>query len=481
MLVVATGFVAFESEILVGSLEPALESLGLSKFFVGLIIVPIIGNAAEHASAVTFALRNQVDMTLEIAIGSSTQIALFVAPLLVFVSLLVGHPMDFIFSTFEVAAVGMATLIVALISSDGKSNWLEGLQLTGAYVIMAISFFFVRYARLDVGRVRDDRRASSSCCSSPSSARSSSGRSTSRPSFARLGQDYHFPQVRIDATVHQDGSMSVVERRTFDFSGSFSFAYFTLQHRLRRRRHRLLDPRREQREYPAARPRRAGVLDSNYSTDRGHALEFKATWYFDAQDEVRTFTIPLHPGCAVRAARDRAYLNWQAIGTGWEKMTRPRDVTLHLPGARAGHAPVRARPTVRCAPGSEPLAGAARRPCRSSRARCRRSRTVRCRGRTACRTPSTVVGWRSATSQPVRVLRAGRAVPGRVRARILGPNASPVVGPEAPATVTTAEEVLAIERRLADEANAAAVAERLCSTSSGRSWAWSLVPVLIGT
>jgi Ca2+:H+ antiporter len=144
MLVAATGFVAFQSEILVGSLEPALESLGLSKFFVGLIVVPIIGNAAEHASAVTFAIRNQVDVTLEIAIGSSTQIALFVAPLLVFVSLLVGNPMDFIFSTFEVAAVGMATLIVALISNDGKSNWLEGLQLVGAYVIMAISFFFVR-------------------------------------------------------------------------------------------------------------------------------------------------------------------------------------------------------------------------------------------------------------------------------------------------------------------------------------------------
>jgi Ca2+:H+ antiporter len=144
MLLFATALVAWEAEILVGALEPALEGLGLSKFFVGLIIVPIIGNAAEHASAVTFAMRNQVDVTLEIAIGSSTQIALFVAPLLVFISLLVGHPMDFVFSTFEIAAVGLAALIVSQISNDGKSNWLEGLQLTGAYAIMAISFFFVR-------------------------------------------------------------------------------------------------------------------------------------------------------------------------------------------------------------------------------------------------------------------------------------------------------------------------------------------------
>jgi Ca2+:H+ antiporter len=144
MLVLSTGLVALESEVLVGALGPALEDLGLSKFFVGLIVIPIIGNAAEHASAVTFAMRNHVDVTLEIAIGSSTQIALFVAPLLVLISLLVGHPMDFVFSTFEIAAVGMATLIVSLLANDGKSNWLEGLQLTGAYVIMAISFFFVR-------------------------------------------------------------------------------------------------------------------------------------------------------------------------------------------------------------------------------------------------------------------------------------------------------------------------------------------------
>jgi Ca2+:H+ antiporter len=143
MLLVATAFVALEAEFLVSSLEPALEDLGLSEFFVGLIVIPIIGNAAEHSSAIMFALRNKVDVTLEIAIGSSTQIALFVAPALVFISLFVSHPMDFVFSTFEVAAVALSTVLVFMISSDGRSNWLEGAQLTGAYAIMAISFFFV--------------------------------------------------------------------------------------------------------------------------------------------------------------------------------------------------------------------------------------------------------------------------------------------------------------------------------------------------
>jgi Ca2+:H+ antiporter len=143
VLLVSTAFVALESELLVGSLEPALEDLGLSKLFVGLILIPIIGNAAEHGAAVKFAMQDKVDITLEIAIGSSTQIALFVAPALVFISLAVGHPMDFIFSPFEIAAVALSTVLVFMISSDGRSNWLEGAQLTGAYVIMAISFFFV--------------------------------------------------------------------------------------------------------------------------------------------------------------------------------------------------------------------------------------------------------------------------------------------------------------------------------------------------
>jgi Ca2+:H+ antiporter len=143
VLLAATAVVALTAEFLVGSLGPAIEDLGLSELFVGLIVIPIIGNAAEHSSAILFAMRNKVDITLEIAIGSSTQIALFVAPALVFISLLVGHPMDFVFSTFEVAAVALSTILVFMISSDGRSNWLEGAQLTGAYVIMAISFYFV--------------------------------------------------------------------------------------------------------------------------------------------------------------------------------------------------------------------------------------------------------------------------------------------------------------------------------------------------
>ncbi len=144
LLLLVTVLVALEAEFLVSSLEPAIDSLGLSELFVGLILIPIIGNAAEHSSAVLFALRDKVDITLEIAIGSSTQIALFVAPVLVFISLALGHPMDFVFSTFEVAAVGLSALLVSLISGDGRSNWLEGAQLMGAYVIMAISFFYVQ-------------------------------------------------------------------------------------------------------------------------------------------------------------------------------------------------------------------------------------------------------------------------------------------------------------------------------------------------
>ena len=144
VLIAAAGLVGLESELLVGALEPAVESWGLSKLFVGLILVPIIGNAAEHSSAIKFARDDNMDVALEIAVGSSTQIALLVAPLLVFVSLIAGHPMDFVFTTFEIAAVGLSTVVALFISQDGRSNWLEGLQLVGAYAIMAVSFFFLR-------------------------------------------------------------------------------------------------------------------------------------------------------------------------------------------------------------------------------------------------------------------------------------------------------------------------------------------------
>ncbi len=143
LLVLTAGFIALESQLLVTALEPAVGAMGLSRFFVGFILIPIVGNAAEHSSAVRFALQDKLDITLEIAIGSSTQIALFVAPALVFISLAVRHPMDFVFTTFEVAAVGLSTLILAFISHDGRSNWLEGAQLMAAYLIIAASSFFI--------------------------------------------------------------------------------------------------------------------------------------------------------------------------------------------------------------------------------------------------------------------------------------------------------------------------------------------------
>jgi len=143
VLVVAALLVGLESEFLVSSLDPTIKQLGIPAAFVGLIIIPIIGNAAEHASAVLFALKDRVDVTLEIAVGSSTQIAMFVAPALVFISLAMGRPMDFIFTGFEVAIVALATFIFTVISFDGRSNWLEGAQLTGLYVVVAVAAFFV--------------------------------------------------------------------------------------------------------------------------------------------------------------------------------------------------------------------------------------------------------------------------------------------------------------------------------------------------
>jgi Ca2+:H+ antiporter len=143
LLAVTAGGTAVLSDFLVQSLQPAVNALGLSKPFVGLILVPVVGNAAEHAGAIRLAMRDQMDVSIEIAVGSSTQIALFVAPFLVFFSLVVGKPLDFFFSGFEIAAVGFSTAIVALISRDGRSDWLEGAQLLAAYAIIALSFFFV--------------------------------------------------------------------------------------------------------------------------------------------------------------------------------------------------------------------------------------------------------------------------------------------------------------------------------------------------
>jgi Ca2+:H+ antiporter len=143
VLLSAALLVGLESELLVSALNPALQTLKISPIFVGLILIPVIGNAAEHASAVFFAIRDKIDVTLEIAVGSSTQVALFVAPLMVFISLLMGRPIDFVFTGFEIGAVFVATLIIAVISRDGHSNWLEGLQLISVYVIVALAAFFL--------------------------------------------------------------------------------------------------------------------------------------------------------------------------------------------------------------------------------------------------------------------------------------------------------------------------------------------------
>jgi Ca2+:H+ antiporter len=143
-LLVATGLIAWMSELLVGAVEEASHALGLTEVFVGVIVVAVIGNAAEHSTAVLVAMKNKMDLALNIAIGSSLQIALFVAPLLVFLSYLMPHgPMDLRFSPFEVLAVGISVAVVNLVSQDGESNWLEGAMLIAVYLVIGIAFFFL--------------------------------------------------------------------------------------------------------------------------------------------------------------------------------------------------------------------------------------------------------------------------------------------------------------------------------------------------
>jgi len=142
VLVAAALGVAAMSETLVASLEEAVHVLGWSELFVGVILIPVIGNAAEHLTAVTVAMKNKMDLSIGIAIGSSTQIALFVAPLLVFVSLFFAQRMNLLFNPFELVAIGLAVFIVNLLALDGESNWYEGVQLLLAYAIIAIAFFF---------------------------------------------------------------------------------------------------------------------------------------------------------------------------------------------------------------------------------------------------------------------------------------------------------------------------------------------------
>jgi len=143
VLAVSAILVAWLSEVLVSAVEPVVEAMGITEFFLGVILIPLVGNVAEHLVAAQMAWKNHMDLSLGICFGSSMQIALFVAPLLVFVSLAMGHPLTLIFNEFELLALGAAVGIAALISLDGESNWLEGAQLLAVYLIVALAFFFL--------------------------------------------------------------------------------------------------------------------------------------------------------------------------------------------------------------------------------------------------------------------------------------------------------------------------------------------------
>lgn len=132
------------SEILVGSVEQAAEAMGMSKVFVGIIVVAIFGNAAEHSTAILMAMRNRMDLSLGIAIGSSIQIALFVAPLLVILSYAIAPtPMDLVFTRGDLIAVIFATFVLSQAVADGSSTWFKGVQLLAVYAIIGIAFYFV--------------------------------------------------------------------------------------------------------------------------------------------------------------------------------------------------------------------------------------------------------------------------------------------------------------------------------------------------
>lgn len=143
VLLLATAAVAVVAEILVGSVEAAAHELGMSRVFVGVIVVAIIGNAAEHSTAVLVAMKNKMDLAVNIAVGSGIQIALFVAPVLVFASMLTGNeqPLDLHFTPMEIVAVTISIAVLALVAQDGESHWLEGVMLLAVYAILALAFY----------------------------------------------------------------------------------------------------------------------------------------------------------------------------------------------------------------------------------------------------------------------------------------------------------------------------------------------------
>ncbi len=143
VLALGTLLTTIQAEILVGALEPALARFGFTELFVGVIVVAIIGNAAEHYSAIVAARRDQMTLAVEIAVGSSAQIALLVAPAVVLYSFAIGHPMSLLFHPFEIAAIALSVLATVIVVVDGESNWVEGLQLFAVYLILALAFYFV--------------------------------------------------------------------------------------------------------------------------------------------------------------------------------------------------------------------------------------------------------------------------------------------------------------------------------------------------
>jgi len=142
-LIVTTLLVGLLSEILVGEIEAAKKMLGMSELFMGVIFIAIIGNAAEHATAIVMAKRDKMELALSIAIGSSIQIALLVAPVLVFISWMIGRPMSLVFTPLEIAGIALAVITVDMIASDGETTWFEGVQLIAVYLILAVAFYFV--------------------------------------------------------------------------------------------------------------------------------------------------------------------------------------------------------------------------------------------------------------------------------------------------------------------------------------------------
>jgi Ca2+:H+ antiporter len=143
VLLVAAALVGVVSEVLVHAVAGAGEAMGLGKVFMGVVVVAIVGNAAEHSTAVVVAMKGKMDLALGIAMGSSMQIALFVAPLLVITGHLIGKPLGLEFTVLEVVAVMLSVAAVALLIHDGRTNWFEGFQLLAIYTILGIAFYFI--------------------------------------------------------------------------------------------------------------------------------------------------------------------------------------------------------------------------------------------------------------------------------------------------------------------------------------------------